>query len=195
MKIVLLGMGILFLFGMTAWLTLFRYMTAIAQDCRFRTFKTQMKRRVVSRYSDCKKLDIKIVNINDFVERIFDEYLVYGFSFLSLSKLARRTEYAIGIMAAASVLFQGQDISKCYVYIAMAALEILALRLTGNMVDYGYERKKIISGLVSELENFERTSEISGKPFSLNYPEKLTGKAASEFVKLNKQYKRILKNT
>ena len=77
----------------------------------------------------------------------------------------------------------------------MAALEILALRLTGNMVDYGYERKKIISGLVSELENFERTSEISGKPFSPNYPEKLTGKAASEFVKLNKQYKRILKNT
>lgn len=195
MKIILLGTGIMFLVGMTAWLTLFRYVTAISQDCRFKTFQTRLKRQVVSRYNDCKKLDLKIVNLNDFVRKIFDEYVVFGLSFMKLFKLARCMEYLIGVSASCAVLFNGADISRCYVYAAMAALEILALRLTGNMVDYIYERKRIISELVNELENFEKSARMSGRPQSLHYPEKLTGKAASEFVKLNKQYKRILKNT
>ena len=77
----------------------------------------------------------------------------------------------------------------------MTLLEVIALRVSEKMTDYNENKKNIIIIMQNELLHFEKYSELLKENVRGIYTEKLRGQAAAEFVRLNKQYKQILKNT
>ena len=195
MKIILLGMLMIFLLGMTAQLTLYTIMAYIKEDCRRKMMRTAFVKNTILRYEECRKLGIKVDNIKGFVQNSFDSGLLWGYSPDLLYGAALKSRYIIIATGTVSAVLHVNDLQKCFIYISMTMLQVMALKILENMTDYNNTKKSVILMMQNELIHFEKYSVLLKENVSCIYTGKLRGQAASEFVKLNKQYKQILKNT
>ena len=194
MKIILLGMLIIFLLGMTAQLVVYTIMAYIKEDCSRKMMRTVFVKNTILRYEECSKLEIPVDNVKRFVENTFDSCIYGGYSLDLIADVSKKTGNIIIVMGILSVIFHINNLQECFVYISMTLLEIIALRVLEKMTDYN-ENKNIIIIMQNELLHFEKYSELLKGNVKGIYTEKLRGQAAAEFGRLNKQYKQILKNT
>ena len=65
MKIILLGMLIIFLLGMTAQLVVYTIMAYIKEDCSRKMMRTVFVKNTILRYEECSKLEIPVDKISD----------------------------------------------------------------------------------------------------------------------------------
>ena len=192
MKIILLGMLIIFLLGMTAQLVVYTIMAYIKEDCSRKMMRTVF---VILRYEECTKLGIPVDNVKRFVENTFDSCIYGGYSPDLIADVSKKSGNIIMVMGILSVIFHINNLQECFVYISMTLLEVIALRVSEKMTDYNENKKNIIIIMQNELLHFEKYSELLKENVRGIYTEKLRGQAAAEFGRLNKQYKQILKNT
>ena len=80
MKIILLGMLIIFLLGMTAQLVVYTIMAYIKEDCSRKMMRTVFVKNTILRYEECTKLGIPVDNVKRFVENTFDSCIYGGYS-------------------------------------------------------------------------------------------------------------------
>ena len=193
MKIILLGMLIIFLLGMTAQLVVYTIMAYIKEDCSRKMMRTVFVKNTILRYEECTKLGIPVDNVKRFVENTFDSCIYGGYSPDLIADVSKKSGNIIMVMGILSVIFHINNLQECFVYISMTLLEVIALRVSEKMTDYNENKKNII--MQNELLHFEKYSELLKENVRGIYTEKLRGQAAAEFGRLNKQYKQILKNT
>ena len=192
MKIILLGMLIIFLLGMTAQLVVYTIMAYIKEDCSRKMMRTVFVKNTILRYEECTKLGIPVDNVKRFVENTFDSCIYGGYSPDLIADVSKKSGNIIMVMGILSVIFHINNLQECFVYISMTLLEVIALRVSEKMTDYN---ENIIIIMQNELLHFEKYSELLKENVRGIYTEKLRGQAAAEFGRLNKQYKQILKNT
>ena len=185
MKIILLGMLIIFLLGMTAQLVVYTIMAYIKEDCSRKMMRTVF----------VKNTGIPVDNVKRFVENTFDSCIYGGYSPDLIADVSKKSGNIIMVMGILSVIFHINNLQECFVYISMTLLEVIALRVSEKMTDYNENKKNIIIIMQNELLHFEKYSELLKENVRGIYTEKLRGQAAAEFGRLNKQYKQILKNT
>lgn len=65
MKIILLGMLIIFLLGMTAQLVVYTIIAYIKEDCNRKMMRTVFVKNTILRYEECTKLGIPVDNVKD----------------------------------------------------------------------------------------------------------------------------------
>lgn len=195
MKIILLGMLIIFLLGMTAQLVVYTIMAYIKEDCSRKMMRTVFVKNTILRYEECTKLGIPVDNVKRFVENTFDSCIYGGYSPYLIADVSKKSGNIIMVMGILSVIFHINNLQECFVYISMTLLEVIALRVSEKMTDYNENKKNIIIIMQNELLHFEKYSELLKENVRGIYTEKLRGQAAAEFGRLNKQYKQILKNT
>lgn len=195
MKIILLGMLIIFLLGMTAQLVVYTIMAYIKEDCSRKMMRTVFVKNTILRYEECTKLGIPVDNVKRFVENTFDSCIYGGYSPDLIADVSKKSGNIIMVMGILSVIFHINNLQECFVYISMTLLEVIALRVSEKMTDYNENKKNIIIIMQNELLHFEKYSELLKENVRGTYTEKLKGQAAAEFGRLNKQYKQILKNT
>ena len=195
MKIILLGMLIIFLLGMTAQLVVYTIMAYIKEDCSRKMMRTVFVKNTILRYEECTKLGISVDNVKRFVENTFDSCIYGGYSPDLIADVSKKSGNIIMVMGILSVIFHINNLQECFVYISMTFLEVIALRVSEKMTYYNKNKKNIIIIMQNELLHFEKYSELLKENVRGIYTEKLRGQAAAEFGRLNKQYKQILKNT
>ena len=191
MKIILLGMLIIFLLGMTAQLVVYTIMAYIKEDCSRKMMRTVFVKNTILRYEECTKLGIPVDNVKRFVENTFDSCIYGGYSPDLVADVSKKSGNIIMVMGILSVIFHINNLQECFVYISMTLLEVVSEKMT----DYNENKKNIIIIMQNELLHFEKYSELLKENVRGIYTEKLRGQAAAEFGRLNKQYKQILKNT
>lgn len=189
MRLVITVMAVMFVAGMAAWLILFRGYSALIYDVRHGEYRTPLMKQIVAKYSSCRKLEITIHNVNAFVEKIMENYKEYGLRFSAWEKLAKAMEYLIVMLLVAAAFALRASLDELYICATVGVLSALALHLCGRLTDTRGVRRTLLAETVDYLEN-------SGKLLDLNAAEKpqfrkLTGRAAVEFVRLNRRYERI----
>lgn len=156
MKIILLGMLIIFLLGMTAQLVVYTIMAYIKEDCSRKMMRTVFVKNTILRYEECSKLEIPVDNVKRFVENTFDSCIYGGYSLDLIADVSKKTGNIIIVMGILSVIFHINNLQECFVYISMTLLEIIALRVLEKMTDYNENKKNIIIIMQNELLHFEK---------------------------------------
>ena len=187
MKYFVLITAVLFLTGMAVWLMLFRSYMALLADIRHGTYKTPLIKQIVLKYSNCKKLDISINNVNVFVEKIVDNYKIGRLRFDELIRVGKGLEYFIIMIGILSAFILRNSFDAANICVAVAALSAMALHLMDKVTNPAELSRMIIVETVDYLENTgEHRYTVREQ-----YEQKLTKEAASEFEKLNKSYDKI----
>ena len=139
------------------------------------------------KYDNCRKLDIRINNVNVFVEKAMENYRFCGFGLNGLNNISKEMEYiciSLGIINA--ILFRN-DFSAVIFGLGIGTLSAIAIRLLDQLVDADNQRRAVIVELVDFLDNTtvhrETMKDKAVKHFSRE--------ASTEFNKLNKSYEKI----
>lgn len=173
MKIILLGMLIIFLLGMTAQLVVYTIMAYIKEDCSRKMMRTVFVKNTILRYEECTKLGIPVDNVKRFVENTFDSCIYGGYSPDLIADVSKKSGNIIMVMGILSVIFHINNLQECFVYISMTLLEVIALRVSEKMTDYNENKKNIIIIMQNELLHFEKYSELLKENVRGIYTEKL----------------------
>ena len=144
MKIILLGMLIIFLLGMTAQLVVYTIMAYIKEDCSRKMMRTVFVKNTILRYEECTKLGIPVDNVKRFVENTFDSCIYGGYSPDLIADVSKKSGNIIMVMGILSVIFHINNLQECFVYISMTLLEVIALRVSEKMTDYNENKKNIL---------------------------------------------------
>lgn len=187
MKAVVIMIVAVFIGGMVVWLMLFKTCCRMINDIRSGTRKVHVIRKVVDKYDDCRKLDIPVNNVEAFVEKIMENEKICGLRLKEWKRLAGSFKYMIAMLGIFSALLLKGNTDEIYICTAVAAMCFVALHFMDRLADVeGYFKDTVIE-LVDYLENSGAVRSEAGKVMAA----KLKGKAASEFVKLNKRYEKI----
>ncbi len=189
MRLVVTAIVVMFIAGMAAWLVLYRNYSLMLSDVRQSGFRTPLIKLIIKKYSDCRKLDICVRNVEAFVEKNIENNRICGLSYETLEKLARTIEYLIGMLAVVSAFFMKNAPEELYMCITIGAVAVMALHLFGKLADIPRLHKILVTELVDYIENsgslpqlnLEGTAKVS----------RLKGKAYMDFVKMNKSYEKI----
>ena len=179
MKIIVVLMAVVFIAGMAIWLFLFKNCYEMIQDIRSGTRKVPVIRKAVDKYDDCCKLEIAVNNTEVFVEKIIENEKICGLRMKAWHGIA-----LLGIFSA--VLFKGNT-DEVYICAAVAAMCCVSLHFMDCMADVDGYLKDTVVELVDYLENSGAVRSEAGKVMAA----KLKGKAASEFMKMNRRYDKI----
>ena len=144
MKIILLGMLIIFLLGMTAQLVVYTIIAYIKEDCSRKMMRTVFVKNTILRYEECTKLGIPVDNVKRFVENTFDSCIYGGYSPDLIADVSKKSGNIIIVMGILSVIFHINNLQECFVYISMTLLEVIALRVSEKMTDYNENKKNHI---------------------------------------------------
>lgn len=187
MKVLVAVMAVVFVAGMSVWLLLFKICYEMICDIRSGTIKAQVIRKVVDKYDDCKKLDISVNNAEAFVEKIIENEKICGLRLKAWQRIAGTFKYIIALLGIFSgIIFRGNT-DEVYICAAVAAMCCVSLHFTGRLTDVDGYLKDTVIELVDYLENSGAVRSEAGKVMAA----KLKGKAASEFVKMNRRYEKI----
>lgn len=187
MRVVVIMLVALFVGGMTVWLLLFRYCCMMINDIRSGKRRVHVIRKVIQKYDDCRKLDIAVNNVEVFVEKIIENEKVCGLRLKVWERLAGSFKYIIVLIGIFSGIILKGNTDEIYICVAVAAMCCVALHFMDMLADVkGYFKDTVVE-LVDYLENSGAVRSEAGKIKAL----KLKGKAASEFVKMNKRYEKI----
>lgn len=188
MRLVITAIVVMFIAGMAAWLILYRNYCRMLFDIRHTRFKTPLIKSIVKKYSDCKKLDIRIRNVKAFVEKNIDEYRIWGISYAGFGKIGRATEYFIAMTAISAAFFMRESSEAVYACLTLGAVSAMALHLFGKLTD----APQLYAALVTELVDYmENSGDILHTNLGNGGFKKLTGRAYIDFIKLSRCYKRI----
>lgn len=180
------AMGVL---GMTAWLILFGSCRKILCDIRNGKHSTPLVKKMISKYVDCKKLDINVQNVRAFVEKMLDTERICGLNPKMLVSIGVGVKYLlIMTMIIGMFVFKG-NYDAAYVVLTTGLITALALHLCEKLTDYAGVHRRIVVEMVDFLENSGDVvlRERKYKPTC----SKLTGRAAAEFEKMSRQYDRL----
>ena len=187
MKIIVVLMAVVFMAGMSIWLFLFKNCYEMIQDIRSGTRKVPVIRKAVDKYDDCCKLEIAVNNTEVFVEKIIENEKICGLRMKAWQRIAGMVKYVIALLGIFSaVLFKG-NIDEVYICAAVAAMCCVSLHFMDCMADVDGYLKDTVVELVDYLENSGAVRSEAGKVMAA----KLKGKAASEFMKMNRRYDKI----
>ena len=78
MKIILLGMLIIFLLGMTAQLVVYTIMAYIKEDCSRKMMRTVFVKNTILRYEECTKLGIPVDNVSRSIFLVIFDVVSYN---------------------------------------------------------------------------------------------------------------------
>ena len=184
MKIIVVLMAVVFMAGMAIWLFLFKNCYEMIQDIRSGTRKVPVIRKAVDKYDDCCKLEIAVNNTEVFVEKIIENEKICGLRMKAWQRIAGMVKYGIALLGIFSaVLFKGNT-DEVYICAAVAAMCCVSLHFMDCMADVDGYLKDTVVELVDYLENSGAVRSEAGKVMAA----KLKGKAASEFMKMNRRY-------
>ena len=171
MKIIVVLMAVVFMAGMAIWLFLFKNCYEMIQDIRSGTRKVPVIRKAVDKY----------------VEKIIENEKICGLRMKAWQRIAGMVKYGIALLGIFSaVLFKGNT-DEGYICAAVAAMCCVSLHFMDCMADVdGYLTDTVVE-LVDYLENSGAVRSEAGKVMAA----KLKGKAASEFMKMNRRYDKI----
>lgn len=187
MKIFVAVMVLVFIAGITVWLLLFKICYEMIRDIRSGTRKVPVIRKVIDKYDDCKKLDIAVNNAEAFVEKIIENEKICGLRIKAWQRIAGTFKYIIALLGIFSGVFFRGNTDEVYICVAVAAMCCVALHFMGRLADVEGYLKDTVVELVDYLENSGAVRSEAGKVMAA----KLKGKAASEFVKMNRRYEKI----
>ena len=170
MKIIVVLMAVVFMAGMAIWLFLFKNCYEMIQDIRSGTRKVPVIRKAVDKYDDCCKLEIAVNNTEVFVEKIIENEKICGLRMKAWQRIA-------GMV----------NTDEVYICAAVAAMCCVSLHFMDCMADVDGYLKDTVVELVDYLENSGAVRSEAGKVMAA----KLKGKAASEFMKMNRRYDKI----
>ena len=180
-------MAVVFMAGMAIWLFLFKNCYEMIQDIRSGTRKVPVIRKAVDKYDDCCKLEIAVNNTEVFVEKIIENEKICGLRMKAWQRIAGMVKYGIALLGIFSeVLFKGNT-DEVYICAAVAAMCCVSLHFMDCMADVDGYLKDTVVELVDYLENSGAVRSEAGKVMAA----KLKGKAASEFMKMNRRYDKI----
>ena len=187
MRAVVIMIVALFVGGMAIWLSLFKYCCMMINDIRSGTRRVHVIRKVIQKYDDCRKLDISVNNVEVFVEKILESEKICGLRLKEWERLAGSFKYIIVLLGIFSGIILKGNADEIYICAAVAAMCCVALHFMDRLTDAkGYFKDTVVE-LVDYLENSGAVRSEAGKVMA----SKLKGKAASEFVKMNKRYEKI----
>ena len=187
MRAVVIMIVALFVGGMVVWLSLFGYCCMMINDIRSGTRRVHVIRKVIQKYDDCRKLDISVNNVEVFVEKILESEKICGLRLKEWERLAGSFKYIIVLLGIFSGIILKGNTDEIYICVAVAAMCCVGLHFMDRLTDAkGYFKDTVVE-LVDYLENSGAVRSQAGKVMA----SKLKGKAASEFVKMNKRYEKI----
>lgn len=186
-KAVVIITAALFIGGMTVWLILFKMCCEMIHDIRSGTRKVHIIRKVVEKYDDCRKLEIAVNNVEAFVEKIIENEKICGLRIKAWRRLAGTFKYVIAMMGIFSGILLKGNTDEIYICAAVAAMCCVALHFMDRLTDVDGYLKDTVIELVDYLENSGAVRSQAGKVMAA----KLKGKAASEFIKMNRRYEKI----
>ncbi len=180
-------MAVVFMAGMAVWLFLFKTCCEMIQDIRGGTRKVPVIRKVVGKYDDCRKLEIAVNNTEVFVEKIIENEKICGLRMKAWQRLAETVKYVIVLLGIFSGIFLKGNTDEIYICAAVAAMCCVSLHFMERMADVDGYLKDTVVELVDYLENSGAVRSEAGRVMAA----KLKGKAASEFMKMNRRYDKI----
>ena len=188
MRFFVAAMVLMFGVGMAVWLVLYRNYTRILWDVRNSEYKTELVKRIVRRYIDCRKLNIEVRNVEVFVEKSVIEHEICGLSQGIVSKVGKSMEYLIVIVTALAVVFYRNSMDETYMCIVLGVLSAVALHLCRRLADIDGVQWSIVVELTDYLENSGELPYVTHKHSASG---KLSTRAYMDFVKLNRCFNRI----
>jgi hypothetical protein len=187
MRVIIIIMAVMFVAGIVAWLVLFQSYTDLINDIRKKQHRTALVKQVVLKYDTCKRLELSIYDVNAFVERVIEGQTVLGLQLAEWEFVAKSMKYLVAVVGGITAFVMRNNLYTVYMYMAVAALSIIALQLMDRLTDVKTLHKALTQELVEELER----SSPSECMIDGQITAKLTRGAASEFVKLNRCYEKI----
>lgn len=187
MRIAVASMVIVFLVGMALWLFLFRIGLHMLDDIRKGLYQSEINHKVVSKYDDCIKLEIPIHNVTVFVEKILENEKIHGLRLKEWERFAGSLRYIVALIGLFFSFFMRENVDELYVCLAVAAMCFVALGCMDRLTDVKGYCKDTVTQLVDYLENSGQVRVQEGRVMA----EKLKGRAASDFMKMNKWYDKI----
>ena len=142
------------------------------------------------RFLYCTHLNEKVGDVPAPIKKSLSEYRFWGMG-LHQWKRFGLAAFCLALSAAVcgcAILVQnGADLIQDNRYFWLGALVLLLLTAVAGISDTGYREMLLTVGLTDYLENSGAVRSEAGKVMAA----KLKGKAASEFMKMNRRYDKI----
>lgn len=193
MQLIIMVMVSMCVAGITTWLILFRNYSVALWDVRNASYKTPLIKTVILRYSDCRKLNINVNNVKVFVEKIVENSEIWGLRPDIWEKFARLMKYMTIMITIVTAFFVRDNGDALYICVTVGVLSFLAIHMCAKLTDIARLREILVTETVDYLEN---SGEVIGKVHKYKPTcSKLTGRAAAEFERMNRQYEKIQSGT
>ncbi len=192
MKLIVMAVSAMLMAGTAAWLVLFRNYCVLIWDVRHGKYKTPLMKQILIKYMNCREAELQIPDMAAFVEKNIDHYMVHGLKVCTWERLAKKMERCvIGVSVVpaliAWIFWDGAVV--LYICATVGALSAISLHVCGKLTNAASLRRTLILETVACLENNGEFlgQSVRGNPLA----DKLTGKAALEFIRMNRRYAQI----
>ena len=139
------------------------------------------------KYDNCRKLDIRINNVNVFVEKALENYRFCGFSLNGLNNISKEMEYICISLGIINALAFQNNFSAVTFGLGIGTLSAIAIKLLEQIVDSENQKRSVIVELVDYLDN----TTVHRESMKDNAVKHFSKEASTEFNKLNKNFEKI----